>query len=141
MSKTGIFLIVVIVVVLVVVVLASVLVKSQAGASEWRYWTAPGDPLFPGDPFPDSVVAYDLRFAKAPFDTTQAITWESFSGVPVPASPGQPDSCQVTALEFSTVYGFLIRSRDRAGNWSGWSNLVTDTTADRRGPLSIVDFR
>lgn len=141
MSKTGIFVLVALVVILVVVVLASVLVKSQAGASEMRRWTAPSDRRFVGDTLPIRVTAYDLRFAKAPFDTTQAITWESFSGVPAPADPGQPDSCNVTGLEFGTVYGFLIRSRDVRGNWSGWSNVVVDTTEDRLGPIPIVDFR
>ena len=128
-------------VILAVVLVVVIQVNSQAGASAMRYWTAPFDLRFDGDTLQAQVVEYDLRFSPSPMDSLNAIMAERFSQVPAPSAPGAPDSCLVTGLEYSAVYWFAIRSRDLKGNWSAWSNIVVDTTEDRRGPERIGDFR
>lgn len=136
LTKFGVFMVVLLLVVLAGIILVVVKVNSQATASEWRRWTAPAD-----RPLLDKVAAYDLRFSKTPIDSLTAINAESFSGVPVPSAPGARDSCLVTGLDFSTVYWFAIRSKDKAGNWSAWSNIVVDTTTDKTGPFPVLDLR
>jgi len=136
LTKLGWFLILFLCALIAGLILVVLQVNSQATASEWRRWTAPAD-----RPLLDKVAAYDLRFSKTPIDSLTAINAESFSGVPIPSAPGARDSCLVTGLDFSTVYWFAIRSRDKAGNWSAWSNIVVDTTSDKTGPFPILDLR
>ena len=84
-------------------------------------WTAPSDNV--------GVVAYDLRYSRAP------ITEENFDqatpviGEPMPRAPGTKQRCPVTGLEPGTRYWFALKSEDAAGNVSPVSNVVVRVTA------------
>jgi hypothetical protein len=87
-------------------------------------WTAPGD-----DGAEGTASAYDLRYALTPIT---AETWNAamqVEGVFAPKLHGSAESYTVTGLEQATAYYFALKTTDSAGNESGLSNVVSQSTA------------
>lgn len=87
-------------------------------------WTAPGD-----DGLVGQASGYDLRFSTNAISGTDTLTWwnnaSSATALPSPSPAGSTDQAQVTGLSYDTQYYFIIRARDEAWNWSGFSNVAS----------------
>jgi len=97
-------------------------------------WTAPENT---GESGP--AEAYDLRYSHQPADQL----WETATPVdslPAPAEPGTQEDLTVSGLMADSLYSFALRSRDAAGNWSGFSNLIWVQPADTIPPAPILDL-
>lgn len=84
-------------------------------------WTAPGDD---GDMGRASL--YDLRYAAIPVSADSAAWWNAArqaAGEPLPSMAGLPDSCEIAGLSADSTYYLMLRTRDEASNWSGYSNV------------------
>lgn len=99
-------------------------------------WTAPGD-----DGNVGQASQYDLRYS------TQPITSQNFSSaiivqnVPAPLIAGSSEEFAVTGLDPGTLYYFALKAADEVPNWSGMSNVVSQTTANETSaPGNIVDL-
>ena len=95
-------------------------------------WRAPGD-----DGDEGRATSYDLRYARP--DTTR---WESMTPCVDLPEPGAPDSLasfDVVDLMKKSIYRFIIRAMDDAGNWSPNSNtlFVRTTGSSDCGPDTI----
>lgn len=101
-------------------------VHDLAGTAEPRAvgslrWTAPGDD---GDFGRGSL--YDLRYSATPVGADSAAWWSAArqaTGEPLPSPAGVPDSCEIAGLSADSTYYLMIRTRDDASNWSGYSNV------------------
>jgi hypothetical protein len=88
-------------------------------------WTATGD-----DGNTGSATEYDLRYSTIPI-----VNMNDFSGAtqvnnePSPSISSTPESFTVNGLNQSTIYYFALNVFDEAGNSSGISNVVNDTTS------------
>ncbi len=100
-------------------------------------WTAPGD-----DGNSGTASLYDLRYHTA---TITEANWDSavqVSNEPVPHVAGTPETCTVVGLNESTSYYFAIKTADEVPNWSGLSNIVSDSTrGDEVPPAPIEDLQ
>ncbi len=98
-------------------------------------WNAPADPgAVP------RVSGYDVRFGPAPFSPPAFASASPLPQSLVPAAPGEPESLAVTSLPEGVRSWIAIRSRDRAGNWSGLSNVIEVETASE-SPGAVADLR
>ncbi len=99
-------------------------------------WQAPGD-----DGISGTASAYDIRHA------TGIITEESWSvanSVDAPPAPGGAGSAEVftvSGLLSGTLYCFALKTVDDAANWSGISNVVSDTTCSGSSGGKMVLIR
>jgi hypothetical protein len=89
-----------------------------SAASITLHWTAPGDDSLTG-----RAATYDLRYSAV------AITAANFSsGTQVPTNQpllaGSKETYTASGLLMNTWYYFALRTADKAGNWSGLSNVV-----------------
>jgi chitodextrinase len=98
-------------------------------------WTAPTDP----GPY-GGAAEYDLRRADAPVDERNFEQAVRIPGLAAPSPAGGTDSARVQGLVEDHAYWFGLRSRDRAGNWSGVSAPFSVTTAGFR-PAAVRDLR
>ena len=92
--------------------------KSATGSIRW---TAPGD-----DGLHGRASLYDLRYAAMPVGSDSAAWWAAArlaTGEPLPSPAGVPDSCEIAGLSPDSTYYLVLRSRDEASNWSGYSNV------------------
>jgi hypothetical protein len=87
-------------------------------------WTASGD-----DGYSGTASSYDLRYSTSPIsdDSTFAAATQATS-VPAPKPAGGSESFMVTGLQGSTTYWFALKVRDKGGNTSDLSNVVSATT-------------
>jgi hypothetical protein len=104
--------------------------SSTAETSITLSWTAASDP--------SGIANYGFEYKE-----TSSGTWIVVSNT----FGSNVSSYQKTGLSAGTSYDFRIRAKDNAGNWSGYSNVVTRTTseaADIDGPtigtLSVNSF-
>lgn len=85
-------------------------------------WTATGD-----DGTAGRATTYELRFSEQPVSGTDTTSWwnsASTAGVlPPPATSGTRESYVMSGLATGSVYYFVLRVADEAGNWSGFSNV------------------
>ncbi|MCD6250374.1 MAG: fibronectin type III domain-containing protein, partial [candidate division Zixibacteria bacterium] len=99
-------------------------------------WTAPGD-----DGTTGTATTYDIRYSTS---TITDVNWDAatqVSGEPVPQPAGTPESLSVAGLSENTTYHFAIKAADERNNWSGLSNIASNTTAlDSTPPTSINDL-
>ena len=108
------------------------------GSTMTLTWTAPGD-----DGNTGTAAKYDIRYSKQPL--TDAV-WSSASrvtGAPRPKPAGGADTCVVTGLDPSTPYYFALKTADKAGNWSGKSNIASAATTaipDDTPPAAVTDL-
>ncbi len=94
-------------------------------------WTATGD-----DGLTGTATSYDVRYstgnpAEPPFNGDLE-TWfgaaSQAQGEPAPQAPGSAESFTVTGLLDGTTYYLALKVADEAGNASGPSNVVSETT-------------
>jgi hypothetical protein len=83
-------------------------------------WTAPGEDSLAG-----VAECYDLRYSAQPITASNFAQATSATNLCVPGSPGTKQAMGIGSLQTGTTYYFAIKTRDRAGNWSMMSNLVT----------------
>jgi len=96
-------------------------------------WVSPGD-----DGWEGTALSYDVRYSETGIDES---TWEFAEpfGDPPPPVPGrQIQICRVYGLDAKTLYHFAIKTRDEAGNESGLSKVVSDTTGQEQAPPGDV---
>ena len=100
-------------------------------------WTAPGD---------DSTVgrasAYQVRYSILPITPANFTAATVVVGVPAPKTAGSRETLVVANLPTGTTCYFAIKTVDKAGNWSGLSNIISEflrTTAIRNTP-HLADF-
>ena len=128
--------------------LAPLSVDAQVASITVR-WTAPGD-----DGYIGTAASYDIRWANAPPDTSNATAFATWftSATPVPNPPAPLLAGTVQAVVVSPVggfplgrtYYFVIRTRDDAGNLSPLSNVamkVIPLPPDTAPPGRVFDFR
>ncbi len=90
-------------------------------------WTAPGD-----DGNLGRATLYDLRYSTTPVGADSTAWWNAArlaTSEPIPAPAGVPDSCEITGLSPDSTYYLVLRARDEASNWSGYSNVCQMTAA------------
>lgn len=96
-------------------------------------WTATGD-----DGDQGTASRYDIRYA------TEAITehnWDTavqLDNEPAPREAGLKQALRVNGLQGSTVYYFVIKALDEAGNASGLSNCPNEETLPENVPPAAV---
>jgi len=95
-------------------------------------WSATGDDSVSG-----VATEYDLRYSSAPITLE---TWDTATPVldePSPGPFGTTEVLWVTVPEQAVEYSFAIRVIDNAGNNSGLSNVVSQSTAIMRQLTSM----
>jgi len=103
-------------------------------------WTAPGD-----DGMSGTVSQYDLRMDTMAINAGEALYAPVVGGEPQPLPGGTEQSMTVKELTPSTTYWFILKSQDRVGNVSAWSNVASGATAlDTTPPaferIKVVDI-
>ena len=86
-------------------------------------WTAPGD-----DGDQGIATTYDIRYSTSAIDDSN---WDSAiqaTGEPIPQAAGFSETFTVTGLSDTTTYYFAMKTADEVPNWSGLSNVVSETT-------------
>ncbi|MEW6685213.1 MAG: fibronectin type III domain-containing protein [Candidatus Edwardsbacteria bacterium] len=99
----------------------SVLVKTLNSIT--LTWTAPGDDTTSGQ-----ASTYDLRYATFPIDTTNWNSSIQVTDESIPKTVGLPETLIVTGLAPKTLYYFALKTADEVSNWSGLSNIASDST-------------
>lgn len=100
-------------------------------------WMAVGD-----DGATGTATQYEIRYS------TSAITAANFTSAtlvatpPVPKAAGQAETFLVSGLAAGTTYYFALKAADEVPNWSGLSNVVsqTTTTLDNTPPDPVNDL-
>lgn len=91
-------------------------------------WTATGDNGLTGQ-----AAKYDLRYTALTVSGTDTLSWWSKAAVidmtgHTPPPSGSRDSVRISGLVLGQKYYAILRLADKAGNWSGFSNIaVIDT--------------
>ena len=105
-------------------------------------WTSPGDDSLTG-----TANKYDCRWSiQAPVLTSEASKdawWAGavlVTGLPAPLVAGSTQTVSIAGFLTGTYY-FVIRTKDEANNWSGWSNVIAKSVADAIRPAPITDLR
>jgi chitodextrinase len=110
---------------------------NPTGTSLTLIWTAPGD-----DGDSGTAAQYDIRFATSPITEANWTAAAQISGVPSPQPAGSNESFTVEDLNPNTTYYFAIKTADEVPNWSGLSNVASDsTTGDQTPPGAITDLQ
>jgi hypothetical protein len=78
-----------------------------------------------GDGGDGAAWGYEIRHSRTPLDPTNFLTARALSETPIPQSPGEEESFEVTGLEPGVVYHFGMRAWDEASNSSPPSNFVS----------------
>jgi hypothetical protein len=115
---------------------------AQTGAANSKKleWTAPGD-----DGSLGRATRYELHYStsaisdlagSAELDAWWASQSSPVPGMPLPSQSGVIDSVRVNNLSYGTIYYFIIRTVDKAQNWSPYSNVASVTVAPCDAPTS-----
>ena len=83
------------------------------------HWTTPGD-----DGIVGRATKYELRYWPFPITAESYALARLAPGMPLPKTPGAPDSFRVTVSTTGSGCYFMIRTVDDANNWSQISNVV-----------------
>ncbi len=86
-------------------------------------WTAPGDDKNVGRAY-----RYDVRYSTSPITAANWAQASPATQLPLPAQPGNLQTCTIYNLLPSTTYYFRMKTADEKYNWSGLSNLYSLTT-------------
>ena len=86
-------------------------------------WTSPGKGA-------DAASTYDLRYSTAPITAKNFINATPVEGLPVPKTPGSPETFTVKGLQGGVLFYFALRSLNFAGSASAISNVVSETSAE-----------
>ncbi|QJD81913.1 fibronectin type III domain-containing protein [Cohnella herbarum] len=102
-------------------------------------WIAPGD-----DGMTGTATSYDIRYRMSSFTNADWASLTQASGVPAPAAAGSSQSFTVTGLSAGTTYYFAIKTKDKASNESGLSNvasLATSASTDTIKPNPVTNLK
>ncbi len=102
-------------------------------------WTAPD----PRDADGDSLcVQYEMRYTTGD-STTPIDDWTLVDPglMPAPLPAGSLETYAVIGMQSDTRYFFRVRTADKKGLWSGWSNVALKYTTDTSPPTVIIDLR
>ena len=104
-------------------------VPRTAGAADVvLHWTAPGD-----DGNVGTASMYEIHWSLQPLagpaSADSADWWNNLStqvpgSIPAPRVAGTRETFTVTGVDSGTIYYYMMRTRDDAQNWSGYSNFV-----------------
>ncbi|MCK4303763.1 MAG: fibronectin type III domain-containing protein [Candidatus Eisenbacteria sp.] len=108
-------------------------VTTVTDSSATLAWEAPGD-----DGTSGTASAYDIRYATDMITDENWSTADSVDTPPTPGSAGSEEGFTVTGLSSSTLYYFALKTIDDAANWSGMSNVASDTTLDEAQPVPVL---
>jgi hypothetical protein len=86
-------------------------------------WTTPGD-----DGVIGTASEFDLRYSTSPISASNFASATRWTSMPTPAAPGTRQNTTITGLLPSTTYYFALKTADDYQNWSGISNVVSQTT-------------
>lgn len=100
-------------------------------------WTAVGD-----DGTVGTATQYEIRYSTAPITSANFTSATLVAGPPVPKTSGQAEVFTVSGLGQGTTYYFALKVADEVPNWSGLSNVATQTTtaADATPPDPVIDL-
>jgi formylglycine-generating enzyme required for sulfatase activity len=99
-------------------------------------WMAPGD-----DGTKGTASEYDIRYATDLITDENWSTADSVDTPPPPQSAGSEEVFTVDGLSSGTPYYFALKTVDDASNWSGLSNVPSDTTtagSQPEEPLLVI---
>jgi hypothetical protein len=104
-------------------------VPRTAGAADIvLHWTAPGDD---GNVGTASLymIRWSLQPLAGPASADSADWWNNLSTqvpglIPAPRVAGTRETFTVTGVDSGTIYYYMIRTKDDANNWSGYSNFA-----------------
>lgn len=99
-------------------------------------WTAPADEYESDQPVESYEIHYSTTSAQFPNDDWWNNQSTPLPNPPKPTAPGTLQSMTVKNLDHGTVYYFAARSKDDAGNWSNYSNILTVVTT----PVELAGF-
>ncbi len=80
-------------------------------------WSAPGDNGDIG-----TCDHYEIRYSNAPITETSWNSASLFNGPPTPSAAGAIQFCNVTGLNYATIYYFAVKAYDENGNVNEISN-------------------
>jgi len=86
-------------------------------------WTAPGD-----DGNVGTASQYDIRYAKFSINESNWNSATQCSGEPTPKPAGSAETFAMTRLSLGTKYYFGLKTADEKPNWSGLSNVQSNST-------------
>jgi hypothetical protein len=101
-------------------------------------WTAVGDDSLTG-----TARTYDVRYSTSAITAGNFAAATAATGEPSPTAVGTPQTMTVTGLAAAMIYHFALKVADEKSNWSGISNVVSDTTAeagDETVPAPVNDL-
>lgn len=100
-------------------------------------WTAVGD-----DGATGTATQYEIRYSTAPITAANFGSATLVSTPPVPKISGSAESFLVTGLTPGTTYYFALKVADEVPNWSGLSNVASQstTTVDNTPPDPVNDL-
>ena len=100
-------------------------------------WIAVGD-----DGTTGSATQYEIRYSTAPITTVNFGSAILIATPPAPKIAGAAESLLVAGLSPGTVYYFALKVADEVPNWSGLSNVTsqTTTTLDNTPPDPVIDL-
>ncbi|HET9951495.1 MAG TPA: T9SS type A sorting domain-containing protein [Candidatus Eisenbacteria bacterium] len=103
-------------------------------------WTAPGD-----DGTSGRAASYEMRYSTSPVSGADTLGWwggaTSAGVLPPPLTAGSRELFSVIGLTTGTTYYFVLRTRDDAGNLSGFSNVRARQAGTPGAPLATpTDF-
>lgn len=85
-------------------------------------WTAPGSSsIGRGD-------VYELRMSNSPITSSNYSSALLVGGVPSPLDSGTAQSYLLSGLTSGKTYYFAMKTKNKAGQWSGISNVASNTT-------------
>ena len=102
-----------------ITILSSAWVASSRADSVTLIWTAPGEDSLVG-----RAARYDLRHSAQMITPQNFLQVTEAPGMPLPATPGTPQSYVLDGLPSGVVCYLAIKTVDQAGNWSAMSNVI-----------------
>ncbi|MEW6094907.1 MAG: fibronectin type III domain-containing protein [bacterium] len=96
-------------------------------------WIAPGD-----DGNQEQAFLYDIRWAYSEINEGNFANAHQVQDEPAPLPANNPQEFEVKNLQPDTYYYFAMKTRDKAGNWSDLSNVVSAKTLPK--PTSMLDW-
>ena len=98
-------------------------------------WTAPGD-----DGNIGTASEYDLRYSTSPITEANWDLATRVTGESKPSEAGSHETFYVRGLSSGTTYYFALKTADEVPNWSGLSNVVSETTPQNQPPIADAGF-